>query len=124
MNRLGAAYNRMSMTARLLAGIAAALFVTAQASHRIDRDSAVDAVHSVLPAAVLPLLRSTPGSRVAPRVRPPARSSGGIGATVPEIARANPDRRTAQGALDRVSHFAASSPVRRGYDATAPPALD
>jgi len=114
----------MSMTARLAAGIAAALFITAQASHRIERDSAVDAVHSVLPAAVLPLLRSAPGSRVASRARTPSRSSsGGIGAALPVTVRANSTRRAADGALDLASNLAASSPARRGYDATAPPAL-
>ncbi|HWJ15661.1 MAG TPA: hypothetical protein VNS10_18105 [Gemmatimonadaceae bacterium] len=110
--------------ARLITGFAAtALLLAAQTSGWLHRGPFVDTLHSMSPAATLPVLHSVPAHRLASEPRSPARSTNGPAAGLPAFARPTFVRDAAYHVEGVAFAPSSASIAGRGYDATAPPAL-
>ena len=110
--------------ARLITGFAAtALLFAAQTSGRLHRGPFAGTLHSISPAASLPVLHSVPAHRLALEARSPARSTNGPDAALPAFAQPTFVRDGAHHVVAVASAHSSASTTRRGYDATAPPAL-
>jgi hypothetical protein len=124
MGRRAPGFNLTRFTSRLIGGVAAAaLLVVAQASDHLRQGAAVDVLHAGAPAAIVPVLHPLSLQRVAAKSRSAPHRSGGFGAALPAPARAAWAGNAAQNAQAVAPPSANAPAVRRGYDATAPPAL-
>jgi hypothetical protein len=108
---------------RLITGVVAtaALLFAAQALDRPQADSSVDTFHSISSLGPSAVLRSAPSHRLLLESRPPARTTNGFGAALPEFGQSTLASGVAGNAAAGASGVASPSIVGRGYDATAPP---
>jgi len=114
-----------STIARFTAGIAAAaLLFAAQAPHRLQRDPSADALHSVSRVATLPVLRAVLSHRLASEQRSTTRWPNGFDSALPASAHVSLVAVAAHNVAATTSGLESAPFIARGYDATAPPALD